>query len=208
PAVMVEVRIDSVKRGTSTDDNGRYRLAGLPPGDYEVMARVMGRTPVRARVHVAAGAEAALDLVLGEERSVGPLPGGRAGEKPTVHADQLGPHYRTDRAKLDEFRPGSLADLVNTSAGVVNSGGEAHVRGGRAGELKVLISDVEAFDVLHGRNAGVALSAVSSAELVAGGVSPEYGNALSGVLEVTTREGGTRFGGDVRWDTDRYGDPS
>src|SRR5580765_8059588 len=36
----------------------------------------------------------------------------------------------------------------------------------------------------------------------------EYGNALSGVVAVSTREGTDKFGGEVRWDTDRYGAPS
>ena len=36
----------------------------------------------------------------------------------------------------------------------------------------------------------------------------EFGNALSGVVSVNTREGTDQFRGEVRWDTDRYGDPS
>ena len=36
----------------------------------------------------------------------------------------------------------------------------------------------------------------------------EYGNALSGVVAVSTKEGTEKFGGEVRWDTDRYGDPT
>src|SRR5262249_54901452 len=102
----------------------------------------------------------------------------------------------------------SLEDVAKVTAGVVNAGGELHVHGGRAEELKLVVGGIEAFDAQGSRNAKLPIAAVSTVELVAGGVNPENGNALSGVLDVTTREGGERFGGDVRWDTDRYGDPS
>src|SRR5207247_1628262 len=41
-----------------------------------------------------------------------------------------------------------------------------------------------------------------------GGADAEYGNALSGVVSVTTKEGTDRLAGEVRWDTDRYLDPT
>ena len=44
--------------------------------------------------------------------------------------------------------------------------------------------------------------------MLSGGFDAEYGNALSGVVNVSTREGTDDFGGEVRWDTDRYGEPT
>ena len=125
-----------------------------------------------------------------------------------MRKDQIGPRYHVDQHQIEDYRPGSLTDMVSAQAGVVNTNGELHVRGGRADELKTLVGDIEVFDVLGSRNAQVALGAVASVELVSGGVNPENSNALSGVLSVTTREGGARFAGDLRWDTDRYGDPT
>ncbi len=208
-AADADVRVTELRRGMLADAVGRYRFDAVPPGDYEVVASVFGRAEARGHVRVEAGAIAALDLLLGAERVVGEVAGTEVvGDAPGVRPDQIGARYRVDGRKIKEYRINSLAEVLGQQAGVVNSNGELHLRGGRAEEVKVLLDGIEAFDVLGSRNAQVAVGAVASAELVSGGVNPENGNALSGVLSVTTREGGARFGGDVRWDTDRYGDPT
>src|SRR5262249_55427617 len=130
------------------------------------------------------------------------------GDAPSVKRDQFGPHYQADHGKLERERYNSIGDFLGTSAGVVNSGGELHLHGSRADELQVQVGGIQAFDVLGSRNAEVAVAAVSSVELISGGANPENGNALAGVLAVTTREGDTQFGGNLRWDTDRFGDPT
>ena len=174
-----------------------------------MVARLLGRAPDSARVVVPAGGVGRVELTLGGEQSVTTLPVTEVNRsRPTVEATRIGPRYRFDRKKLDENRFNSIEDVAKVSAGVVNTGGELHLNGGRAGELKLVVGGIEAFDAQGSRNAKLPIAAVSSVELVAGGVNPENGNALSGVLDVTTREGGERFGGDLRWDTDRYGDPS
>lgn len=209
PAEYVQVRVPALRRGMATDAQGRYRFDAVPPGEYEVVASLLGRTEARGVSRVVAGGVTTLDLILGPERSVGIVPGAEvSANAPGVRSGQIGPRYRVDRSKMETYRPDKLEDVVDQQAGVVNTNGELHLRGGRAEELKVLLGDIEAFDVLGSRNAQVALGAVASVELVSGGVNPENSNALSGVLAVRTREGGTRFGGDLRWDTDRYGDPT
>src|SRR5207247_5637973 len=83
-----------------------------------------------------------------------------------------------------------------------------HVRGGRGGEIKYQLDGVEVSDPLLGRSPEIATLAVAGTDLLSGGMDAEYGNALSGVVAVSTKEGTEKFGGEMRWDTDRYGDPS
>jgi len=209
PAEYAEVMLPALRHGTRTDAFGRFRITGLPPGEYDIVARLMGREDGRRRTRIAAGAEVAVDLRLGPERPVTNVDGTEvSADVPRVRPDQIGARYEVGHAKLERERYDSIDQVVGTSAGVVNSGGELHLRGSRADELKVLVGGIEAFDVLGSRNAQVAVAAVSSVELVSGGVNPENGNALAGVLAVTTREGTRRFGGNLRWDTDRFGDPT
>src|SRR5206468_6930820 len=58
------------------------------------------------------------------------------------------------------------------------------------------------------RKASVAHLAIARPEVQRGGYDAEYGNALSGGVSETTGEGSDRLGGEVRWDTDRFGDPT
>src|SRR5262249_31012223 len=100
----------------------------------------------------------------------------------------------------------NVQDLLKTKAGIVATGEDLHLRGGRKGELKFQFDGVEVTDPLFGRSAGVANLAVADADVLSGGFDAEFGNALSGIVNVQTREGGSKFAGDVQWHTDRYGE--
>jgi len=110
--------------------------------------------------------------------------------------------------KLRELPVDNIREAVGLKAGVVSSADGLHFRGGRAGEVKYQFDGVEVSDPLSGRGANIANLAVAGAEVLSGGFDAEYGNALSGVVSLSTKEGTERFGGEVRWDTDRYGDPT
>jgi outer membrane receptor protein involved in Fe transport len=208
-APWVEVRIPSLQVGTLTDEHGRFLFSGLPPGTYDVVARTMGRADVRLRATIRAGEVVAVEVRFDGERVVGTTDSIVViADRPGVRRDQIGTRHRAGHEKLREWRRESTTEELEHSPGIVNTGGEFHLRGTRGNDLKTQVSGIEAFDVLGSRSAEVAVAAVQSVELVAGGVTPEHGNALAGVFQVTTREGGPRFGGDLRWDTDRYGEPA
>ena len=97
-----------------------------------------------------------------------------------------------------------LADVVRLQAGVVADGEEAHVRGGRAGELDQVLDGVRLNEPLRGRPMDVPLLALRSAELVSGGQDAEHAGALAGVLDLRSAEPGERWGTVARWATDAW----
>ncbi|TMQ71226.1 MAG: TonB-dependent receptor [Candidatus Eisenbacteria bacterium] len=118
--------------------------------------------------------------------------------------------HHVSRDQLNET-PGvdGFMQVVGLSAGVVaDANGELHVRGGRGDEVKLRISGIEMTNPLSGESVALANLAVDDVTLHTGTMEAEYGGALSGIVSVNTREGTSRFSGDVRWDTDRYGDPT
>lgn len=58
------VLVDGTKHSGSTGNDGRYRIADVPPGTYTVRARYIGYTPGSASVTVAADQEATADFGL------------------------------------------------------------------------------------------------------------------------------------------------
>ena len=80
----------------------------------------------------------------------------------------------------------NLAEAIALQAGVVAQGGELHVRGGRAGELAVVVSGVPLAEPLRDRPFELPLLAVERAELVSGGLGGRDGGTLAGVLDVRT----------------------
>ena len=48
-------------------------------------------------------------------------------------------------------------------------------------------------------------SAIQEVEVITGGYNAEYGQATSGIVNITTREGSDRYSGSIGYKTDRFG---
>ena len=206
PIAGADVNLLGTARGTTTDADGLYRLLGVPVGVAQVKVRAVGHLAQVRAATIDAGTVTRLDFELAinviEVPEIEVL--GRkmidlktSEVKKSIHGDDL-----RDLPVDDITRAAAL------KAGLVAIGREIHARGGRAGEFKMRVNEIEVEDPLLGGAVGIANLAIADADIHLGGFDAEIGNALSGVLSVTTREGGPRFGGQVRWDTDRYGDPT
>ena len=97
-----------------------------------------------------------------------------------------------------------LVEALGLKAGVVVQGEELHVRGGRAGETQLLVRGVPLNDALRSRPMELPLAALESAELVSGGLDPEYGGALAGVVQVRTADPTPRWSGEATWGSDGW----
>ena len=97
----------------------------------------------------------------------------------------------------------TVNDLITQVAGVVqNKAGQVFIRGGRAGEVQYIVDGVPLNNTLGGLGAqvGANLSLVSGSiqefTVIKDGFDPEYGDALSGIVKITTQTGekdNTRF---------------
>ena len=207
PVGFANVIVLGTRQGAQSADDGTFVIRGVPVGTHTVRAAVLGYDPVSKTVTVNAGQTTVVNIDLGGEQKVV-----KQVEEITVTAVKLidtktaTTKQQVSSESLKDLPVENLREAVALKAGVVSTGGELHFRGGRAGEVKVQLDGVEASDPLFGRSAGIANLAVASADVLSGGFDAEYGNALSGIVNVQTREGGQRFGGEVQWHTDRYGE--
>jgi TonB-linked SusC/RagA family outer membrane protein len=64
PVPGAQVVVVGTQRGSMTDQDGRFSIAGVPPGSYDVRARRVGYAPGVQRVTVAAGATATATFAL------------------------------------------------------------------------------------------------------------------------------------------------
>jgi len=103
---------------------------------------------------------------------------------------------------LRAYPADGLADLVALQPGVVVQGDELHVRGGRAGETRVVLDGVTLNEPLRHRPMELPLLALRGAELVSGAPESRHIGALAGVLDLHTFDPGERREGEVRWQSD------
>ncbi len=93
-------------------------------------------------------------------------------------------------------------DAVALMPGVVATGEDLHVQGGRTGELAVTIAGVPLTDPQSGRPFEIPLFAVRRSELLTGAVDADRNGALAGDLDVATGWAGARREGRLRWSSD------
>ncbi len=136
------VVLDRTALGASTGANGTFVIEAVPPGRYTLVASLLGYTPVRRAVEVAAGETVRVDLQLGDA----PL---RLGE---VLAEAERPYSTASSRAVRAFdlqtRPArSTQDLLRLAPGLVTA---QHAGGGKAEQIFL-----RGFDADHGTDVAV-----------------------------------------------------
>ncbi|MCP4545877.1 MAG: TonB-dependent receptor [bacterium] len=126
------------------------------------------------------------------------------GEGPVVDVKSSTVKKNKDSDDLNAFAVDNVQEAMALEAGITMKGGQLFVRGGRAGEVSMMIDGVPVNDPLGG-SVQVANVAVANSEAIIGGMDAEYGNAQSAVFNIVTREGGSQMEGSLRYTTDDYG---
>jgi outer membrane receptor protein involved in Fe transport len=202
------VLVVGTKLGALTDENGSFVIRLVPVGTVQVRVAALGYETQTQTVQVNAGVSSVANFTVGESKPVKQVDEIVVTAEKKIDTKSSTTKQSISADRLREIPVDNLSQAIATKAGIVAQGGELHFRGGRGGEVKFQFDGIEVADPLFGRNANVANLAVAGTDVLSGGFDAEYGNALSGVVSVSTKEGTDRFGGEVRWDTDRYGDPT
>lgn len=205
PAVGVTVALIGSPKGANTDENGAFRIVGVTPGAYRIRLSRVDRTPRMFVVTVTPGENAALRLQLGAELVV-PVPVIEVFADGMTDVKRSDSAIQFDREKINRIRVDTIVEVVALAPGMVAAEDGLHSRGGRRTEVKTLIGGIPVAEPLFGGAPEVSKIGVEAVEVITGGISAEYGDALSGIVNLTTREGGKKFAGDVQWHTDRYGE--
>jgi outer membrane receptor for ferrienterochelin and colicin len=191
--------------GGPTNAEGKFTLAKVPVGAYTVRAMMVGKQRSEKNITVDANRTVVVDFQMVDEAVKMKVVEVTTNKKMVIRKDASTKQTVTAE-DLRSLPVDSYKDAISLKAGVISQGGELHFRGGRADEVLTIVNGIASRNPLRAEGVDLGLLAVSSSEQVLGGMDAQYGNALSGVIALTTREGGDHFGGEVRYFTDRYGE--
>lgn len=195
-----------VQTGTMTDASGRFLIPRLSVGTYTIRVAITGHQSKDQVVHVDANRTVVADFAL--EQKVAKMPLIRVQARKQMAIDTVTTQTR-HYVPIETARTLPVDDLkgiIELKAGVTNQGGELHFHGGRGDEVLTIVNGIPSRDALTSEGVDLGLLAVSETEMVLGGMDAQYGNALSGIISYTTREGDDNFSGEIRYFTDRYGE--
>jgi len=204
PLIGVNVIIEGTELGAATDETGTYLIFNIPPGTYTVTASYIGYQSVRkSGIQVIPDQTTTVDFKLKPTViEVGPVE--VKAKREVVVRTAVQTTRVISSKEFDRLPVQTLGGLVALQAGVVTADGFTHIRGGRFGEVATYVDGINTQDPFYGISyAAPSRDAIQEIVVLTGGFDPEYGQAMSGVVQVVTKEGGTKpTEGALRYTTD------
>lgn len=206
PIQGVSIMVMGLGGGTFSKASGEFAIPRLAVGSYTLRAMISGHMSQDRTIHVDANRTSNVSFRL--ERRITKIPGVVVIGNPKTAIDLKGTEAKqvVTPEDLRKLPVQDLKEAIQLKAGVISQRGELHFRGGRGDEVLTIVNGIPSRNPLTSEGVDLGLLAVSSATQVLGGMDAQYGNALSGIIALTTREGGDRLEGEMRYFTDRYGE--
>jgi outer membrane receptor protein involved in Fe transport len=190
--VGVNVIVDGTTMGAATNVDGQYFILNIPPGKYALVASAVGyNKKTVANVAVSIDLTTTIDfqissqVVESEEVTI-------TATRPLVQRDLTAKTAVVGGEQISALPVTEVGQVLNLQAGFV----DGKLRGGRSGEVAYWIDGVPVTDGFNGGQVvEVNKNLVQELQLVSGAFNAEYGQAMSGIVNIATKEGGPKFSG-------------
>ena len=197
----------------TTNQQGYYFFNSVSAGSVTLRATYIGyKSSQVENLRVLSGQTSPQDIIMEQSAvNVGDITVTSAAQ-PLVPRDQVATKQLIDGGFVDKLPVDNVSRVLQLQPGVTTTnGGGISVRGSRTDEQNTYIdgvpvqSGVRSGGAAGGFSAGLSVVAVNGfedASITTGAASAEFGNAQGGIVAITTKTGGSKFAGNVSWETD------
>ncbi len=206
PLPGANVQIAGSALGAVSDINGAYAILNVPPGTVSVKVSFVGYesqlfTNVRVMVDLTTQISAKLSpsaVVMKEVVIIA--------DRPLIQKDITSSGATMRRDEIEGLPVSEFTDVLSLQAGIADQNGALHLRGGRSNEVGFMIDGMYVQDPLLGHMiTQINNDAIQEMSLLSGTFNAEYGNALSGIVNIVTRDGGDTHSGNLEIRTSEFG---
>lgn len=212
PLAGGNILIKETPLGTMSDEKGDFLILNIPPAKYSVTVSYIGyKTITFNDVVINTDRTIRLDALMEVSAVKGETVTVEA-KRPIIERDQTATTMTVMKEEIANMPVNSYAEVMNNMAGVIendNGGGDngIHIRGGRSGEIAYMVDGFFVEDAIFGgMGTDVARAGISELSVITGSFNAEYGEAMSGVVNIVTNEGSRDLSWNLRASTDQFGD--
>jgi outer membrane receptor protein involved in Fe transport len=201
--IGADVVLEGTDLGAATDENGEFSVLYVPAGTYRVVASYISYNPFTYS-SVVVNSDQTTQLNFRLPPTVIQVTGVEVvAERPLIVRTETSTGRAVTSQEMDRLPVTTINQVISLQAGVVQSDLGTHVRGGRADEITYFVDGIVTKVPNTGwQSATINRSAVEEVTVVSGGFDAEYDDALSGVINIVTREGGTKHSGQLNYSSD------
>jgi outer membrane receptor protein involved in Fe transport len=206
PLIGANILIEGTDFGAATNVRGEYVILNIPPGRYNVRISFIGyETILYTDVVIIVDQTTQLNAEINPQSI----------EVDEVVVTAVAPMIRKDltssiavisRDQIEALPVSTFTQLLSLQAGVVTSGNNLHIRGGRSNEIAFLVDGMYVIDpLLGGLATQINNDAIQEMSLLSGTFNAEYGNSMSGIVNIVTRDGTDQFSAKFEARTSEFG---
>ncbi len=191
PLAGVNIVVEDKNIGAATDLDGYFVILNVPPGVYTVSAYSIGYVTISMQnVVVSIDLTARVNFDLQQTTLESSETVVIEAERPIITRDLTASTAVVGSSTIDALPVTELSEILELQAGVIGG----HVRGGRSGEVVYAIDGVPITDTYDGSTVvDVNTSAIQELQFVSGAFNAEYGKALSGYVNIATKEASNKL---------------
>lgn len=202
--VVVE-RNGAFVTGATSDFDGFYSIKPITPGSYDVKVSFVGYQPKSINgVVVNDGKITFLDMAIGSSAELLNVVEIVEYKVPLLKEDETSTGSTVTKEDIENLPTRNVNSIASTTAGVYqgDEGGGLSIRGSRGDAVDYYIDGVK----VRG-SSSLPSTAIEQLTVISGGVPAKYGDAVGGIISITTRGPSRKISGGIEFVTSEFLDP-
>jgi len=196
PLPGANVLILGTTLGAATDIDGNYFILNVPPGLYSLQAKMIGyktlnQTDVQVSVDKTTEVNFSIEqtTIEGEEVTI-------VAERPVIEKDLTASQVVINAEDLKQSWVSGINEAMSQETGVLIRDGWMSARGGAFVDMNYMVDGTSLNSGVVGDNyTGINKTSVQELRVLTGAFNAEYGHALSGIVDVVTKENSGKISG-------------
>ncbi|MFI5134292.1 MAG: carboxypeptidase regulatory-like domain-containing protein [Chitinophagales bacterium] len=204
PFSVVVLELNGTQKGlATTDDNGNYTIKPIVPGSYDVKVSYLGYQPLIIKsIEIVADRISFQNLAL--RQSTTTLPEVVVSTQKLIEPDKTTTGSTLDKTEISHIATRSTNNYASLTAGVFqrDDNQALNIAGARSNATQYFVDGIKMRGTIN-----LPQSSIEQLTVLTGGIPAKYGDALGGIVNITTRGPSQEYSGGLELVTSQFLDP-